>query len=1070
MSYDSEVQDEIKQGFLKQIADKFIQHLERLKDAPDYVKRRWVWELLQNAKDVRNCFGQVFIRIEKYPDRLIFSHNGDPFTIKQLTNLIQQVSSKDDTSENQETTGKFGTGFITTHLLSPVIIVKGIVCDKESKYKNFEFTLDRSGNSAEDLKPKIDTALVKLVNLSDNNAYPVINLYQESRKIDNLETQFIYQFAAEGKDVAEQGMADLDISLPYTLTFNNSISQVEIIDYEKNQNILYKVKEVSVMNDDKNKRVIIEKITNGESVEIRLVTYEGESVTLALNYEIVNNKSRILQPGKDLPRLFRDFPLVGSHNFDYPCVLNSRKFFPTEERDGLLLKDIENIKVTVNRAEIETASNLIPHFIATGLNRPEEVEKLFYLAASAIPGDIRENDIKSWFEDAIQKPLRSNLLDKKVFYNLDASLIPIREGRIPEIEGSSEKDEEFWQICSFWMSDRIPFQEDHKVWKEIINHQYKNWNAELKFTPENLLAEIKAKGNVNSLNNQLKGITATDWLNRLYKLIIEVEKDKLLADHAVVPDQNGILHKSTELNYDENIPVELKDVIILLGKDYRSILADKNIIRLPQLAALNVKNISDSINDKIKEIKDGTETADQLKGLYLISSYIPSELKTTRTNLFNLAKPIFQDSLPGEMKTITGTSDINWDPSTKWLLVHLLKWVNLKGSVAELSKSKTWDEKNTLEWLNKLLNYVHSDSEYKNYLEKWAVVPNQYKEFILISKLFNDRDSINDKLKDILLAFDKSNDWKAILLHPEIKIETGREKKLADIANILDDFLKGFEKVDLEKYKKEIMTLIEMLETEASKYENPFKWMSANKARIFMDLTVKGTDQQNVFRILKSGKDLSVLALIAENEIDLGDIERILTVRESAGKARFDELVKILEEEQADFNFKFQLGNAIEELFKEVIQNENLECNVSRVDGAQDFILRSSSNGKQYYVEIKSIGVNSDFVRVGLSQARKAVENSNSYSLCIVRRHNSTPDRGYFISSSKFVTDIGNRMKQAFNRSEEISREISSANTENIHLDFDDPRFKFRVKESVWVNGTDYTNFIQYLKDFFKVS
>ena len=125
-------------------------------------------------------------------------------------------------------------------------------------------------------------------------------------------------------------------------------------------------------------------------------------------------------------------------------------------------------------------------------------------------------------------------------------------------------------------------------------------------TIENLLVEIRAKGNVESLNNQLKGIAPFDWLNRIFKLIIEVEKDKLLAEHAVVPDQKGLLRKSTELNYDENIPAELKDVIVLLGKDYRSILVDKSVIRLPQLTALNVKNISESINDKIKEIKDGT--------------------------------------------------------------------------------------------------------------------------------------------------------------------------------------------------------------------------------------------------------------------------------------------------------------------------------------------------------------------------------------------------------------------------------------------------------------------------------
>lgn len=1065
MGFELEIQDEIKRGFIKQIADKFIQHLEKLKDAPDYVKRRWVWELLQNAKDVPNQFGKVFVRIEKYPDRLIFSHNGDPFTIKQLTSLIQQVSSKDDSGDNMETTGKFGTGFITTHLLSPIIIVNGIVCDKESRYKHFEFTLDRSGSVAEELMPKVNSALSKLEGLSDNNIYPIINGYIENRKIEDLETKFIYQFISSGKDVAEKGMADLDISLPYTLTFNNSISQVEIVDHEKNENILFKVKDVTLMG--ANKRVIIEKTTNDIVKEIRLVTYEGDSVTLALNYEIINNKSRILQPGKDQPRLFRDFPLVGSHNFDYPCVLNSRKFFPAEERDSLLLKDIENLKVQANRTEISTAGTLIPQFIATGLSRPEEVEKLFYLASSAIPGDIKESEIRKWYEESVQKPLRNNLLDKVVFNNQDNLFIPIRSGKIPQIESSSDKNDEFWEICSFWMSDRIPAQEDHKIWIDIISDQYKNWNAELKFSLENLLTEIQSKGTLDSLDIQLKGISATDWLNKIFKLLIELGKDKLLAEYAVIPDQNGKFHKSVDLNYDENIPIELKDVIVLLGKDWRSILVDTRIIRIPQFSILNVKNISESINEKIKEIKEGSESAEQLKGLYLLSCYLPSELKTTRKRLFDLGKEIFQESLKGEMIIVKGTTEINWDPSTKWLIKHILIWASSKITIKELSKSKNWDGTFTLNWLNDFINFIHSNEDYKNYLEKWAIVPNQYGDFVLINKLFNDKDSIDDKLKDILLVFDKSNDWKAILLHPKIVIETGRDKRLNELASIIDDCVKGFEKVDLEKYRKELMILIEMLETESSIYDNPFKWLSANKAKVFMDLTLKGADQQNVFRILKSGKDLGLIARLVESEIDPVEIERILDVRTKAGKARFDDLVSKLEEEQADFEFKFQIGQTIEETFQKMIENEKLPCIIEKVDGEQDFVLRNSSNGKKYYIEIKSIRPQAEFVRVGFSQARKAANNAESYTLCVVQRNVIETDSEYFISNSRFVSDIGAKIKEVYDRSEQIMDEISISNPESIQIDFDDPKFKFKVKKSVWVSGLDYNSFILHIIKFF---
>ena len=62
------------------------------------------------------------------------------FTEQDIRGLINQISSK----ENEEgvvsrKVGKFGTGFLTTHLLSRVIDVEGIVETEDGKF----FTMGR---------------------------------------------------------------------------------------------------------------------------------------------------------------------------------------------------------------------------------------------------------------------------------------------------------------------------------------------------------------------------------------------------------------------------------------------------------------------------------------------------------------------------------------------------------------------------------------------------------------------------------------------------------------------------------------------------------------------------------------------------------------------------------------------------------------------------------------------------------------------------------------------------------------------------------------------------------------
>ena len=80
----------------------------------DNMRRRWVWELVQNASDCVERGKEINIEISIESNKLKFKHDGVPFTYENLVDLVTQISSKQ--SSDEEKTGKFGTGFISTHL------------------------------------------------------------------------------------------------------------------------------------------------------------------------------------------------------------------------------------------------------------------------------------------------------------------------------------------------------------------------------------------------------------------------------------------------------------------------------------------------------------------------------------------------------------------------------------------------------------------------------------------------------------------------------------------------------------------------------------------------------------------------------------------------------------------------------------------------------------------------------------------------------------------------------------------------------------------------------------------
>lgn len=103
-----------------------IEKLSLLKNRVEESKRRWFWELLQNASDYNES---VNVKLIISDTKVSFCHDGTPFSLRDALNLISPDSNKLDDDIHKDNIGKFGTGLVSTHILSSVLEIEGICVD-----------------------------------------------------------------------------------------------------------------------------------------------------------------------------------------------------------------------------------------------------------------------------------------------------------------------------------------------------------------------------------------------------------------------------------------------------------------------------------------------------------------------------------------------------------------------------------------------------------------------------------------------------------------------------------------------------------------------------------------------------------------------------------------------------------------------------------------------------------------------------------------------------------------------------------------------------------------------------
>lgn len=755
------VDDEIAYNNYKLTADKILQLLSQIREDPSASAKRWVWELLQNAKDVPNRFGKVSVEIELVSQNTLkFRHNGDAFTTKNITGLVQQVSSKD--SQNMEgQTGKFGTGFICTHLLSDIIDVEGLVTYMGVN-RRFFITLDRSGYRSEDLLPRIESTLEELRHIE--TAYKIVDDYEATRTEQSFDTVFTYHLTTDEKlKSAIAGLDDLINTLPITLvTQSKKIKQVRVINRIKGTDVVYTCNSETLCDNVRLSKVVIDDVSK------TYLSYITEDVGLTTEVNENNGTYEIIKRDGKQPVLYRDFPLIGSEKFYFPYTLNGFDFNPTERRNGLLLNSADHPNSITNRHIVDKAVNAVFKFNEWLINH--NATNRYLLASSRIPESpekYSEDVAAPWIKN-LQLSWRMQLLDEQLV-ETEGGVDVLRNLSVPAFSTTATKEinETFFNILHGQYIGRgvLPKFEHLHGWLDVIRPEYDSWGTKLKYEKDDFLTDLSDLQNLSALCLKINKteIETLVWLNKVYKFLVE---QNLLVDFdnfAIIPNQKGDfkLLKDLKSDHSSRIPEKLKSIYNSVNQDnatVQHILMNAGVdatIFGSTLQVFSLKEMIEALNNYIKqgtniykynELLDvKSEVAHSLLALYPNIGDVDFIKK--RHDIYEFCKAY--RSMPDYCVVDVTDTELWKEADNFWFnnsFTNIANKTNISTVAASFFTSAKTEE-DTLIWLNKYLKF-YRDNSHGDLIKEQTVFPNQQKNLKRLNDLRYDS-SIPEVFKDL---------------------------------------------------------------------------------------------------------------------------------------------------------------------------------------------------------------------------------------------------------------------------------------------------------------------------------
>ena len=493
---------------------------------------------------------------------LIFRHNGRGFEPDEITHLVYYGSTK---LEQDDPIGQFGSGFLTTHLLSLIIDVSGQLTDGQT----FDFRLDRSGDSVADLQQRMDASFEAFKSsLAPAGDGGVVG--------GGAVTTFRYPIDERASEAVQKGIQALALTGPYVAAVNQEFKRIQfltvdsgvVIELRNRRGLAEHIKEVEV-------NVSAQGSEREERRSHVVAEFDGVAVAVPLERR---GEDVALLPPTNGPKLLLGFPLIGTEDFSFPAVVHSLRFSPTEERDGVYLGQSDDQVNQENQAALEQGCRLLLAIIGFAAESG--------WARTHVLAELPPVRAQRWLDEAwLRNCLRKHLVDpirttSSVLTESGRVIAPI-DSTMP-MANSPESVNRLWLLARALttLKDRLPRQAEAQGWCSAA----RSWAAlydclprelkEMTMDGRDLAAHVEGAGSTDALQAQIEDGDATSWLDEFYGFLSTNGFDDALRGLKIVPNQNGRFSTLTNLQRDRDIPGELKEIAQLVGWDLRGELRD----------------------------------------------------------------------------------------------------------------------------------------------------------------------------------------------------------------------------------------------------------------------------------------------------------------------------------------------------------------------------------------------------------------------------------------------------------------------------------------------------------------
>ncbi|MCB9895681.1 MAG: hypothetical protein H6839_14645 [Planctomycetes bacterium] len=1062
-----------------------LAYLDKMENAGDRFKRRWVWELMQNARDAAGDEG-VNASITLNKQEVVFQHSGRPFGADEIAHLIFHGSSKHG---DENAVGRYGSGFITTHLLSSIVFVRGQLASGES----FEVKLDRSGRD--------QTTLAEAMNAT----WDAFKDFCRQRHKNGGPTSFEYPLDEFSLPTARAGIADLLSTAPLVVALNRRIRSIVCVN-DVGQRSDYSCIERSPFEGSEllHHVRVQERQDNQQGVVHHYATLDAESFSLLVPLIVEEDHVRVAMTS-DCPKLFVAFPLLDSEQFPIPMVVSSEEFHPLEDRDGIYLAK-DGPSTGKNKEILAAALSGMVEFCREAVRLGWE-GRLSLLLFPRTPE--KEWLDQSWLKEALVEVLSDVLELPMLLTQGDTHVIP-RNACI--LAGRGEEHRALYRLVNHWkpLSSKLPVDHESNEWAEALalwsELGVANDVTGVHFTLTDICESVSNARDLDSLAGSIgEGQSPFDWLDSLYRLILSRDEDKLFDTYSVLPSRGGSLRKRSELSLGTEIDADLCAIADELGCEVSSQLLASEVTA-PGVGKLLKEMTSADVISKAVRATQKTVNEDEL----------PDAVKRLYVRLFSwLAMNGYQSECLG-VPTIMDTGSlpdalvVRSAPSTPIPLVPVSQWPPELRALGEFIPPQFILHEAYCETINEvgwralaeegcvLATPVQSIQEQVDVFLPDEPLP-EGKDGKTLSH--SSRDPV--RLIDILhFHGGTSNVIRSVRQSPARAVQLIRTL----VQNVLPIQPEALEPMEAD------------CEACGSKHTYyPAKWLNTLSRVSWVPVGDKRSDRpsaDSLSRLLQlagnTGKDVLdgslAMKLCRALKIDLSNmVLRSIAPDEDQRDRAVNALAKfLLNSNVEDLEWiaediqtspevlellrdrrtkkraavvNNQVGGLVEQLLMEVLADQGLrvertgrgsDCMVEYdlIDRGQEVYLKIAAPEVATLIEIKS--ARSTAVRMTETQARTAISDVDRFVLCVVPISSTSPTKEEVAASARFVFDMAPRLAESVRKLDDINELVTTrpATSTGVELQYEDESPRFSVNNEVWQEyGVPIDQFVRKLRE-----